>query len=347
MIPFIYIPLLVLSSAPSVIGIYSYISIALLIIMNLIQTKIDKTKIIYFVAFLTVVLISFFKFILEFPLASLDLSIINLLLQLFFFLTFPKTSEASLIIKKSILFQAIACLSLSIYGLIVNDHSMFVLGGNTKGINGLLIPKGIYSTPQVLASVSLALCFLYKEKIVRFLGLIILVSSFNRTSLTSYILILFTKIKNKVFFLFLMLLVCIIVLYKYDLSLYLNFRTITSRLYLFFGGLSTINLNSIPTNIFGSWEEITFYLPTYGIHKNYIENGYLYIFKYTGLIGLLIYISFGIKISISIFKKDNITLFVYFIIYYYLFPLLTHEYLTNSFYQILLLFYIYNYDDKH
>ncbi|MBC5788678.1 hypothetical protein [Providencia sp. JUb39] len=342
---YIYILLLTLSSAASVVGMISYISLTTLIILHFFHFKSNKLRLGKFL-----ILISYFLILLTIAVINkedryldLDLSVINIFLQLMFLITLPKSHIVFDSVKLSLLIQLLLSFLLCLYGLFFHDYSMFVDSKYTKGYDGLLIPTGIYSTPQALASVGLIVFFFNKEKIKKYIGVLAILSSLNRTSYSTFLITIFLK-SNKKLILLSFLSFLLVFLYIYNLSDYINLRTIISRLNLLFGAYSQINTDSLITILFGSWNKIEFYLPMYNIYKNYIENGYLFIFYHFGVIGLLVYIFYGIPLLLSLMKaKKNEITFLFFS-YYFINPIMTHEYLITSFYQILFVFYFYSHN---
>ena len=270
---------------------------------------------------------------------DIDLSNFNIFIQLLCLCTFPRNFDFFKLIKKSLSIQLLLSIFLCIYGLLFNDYSMFIDGKYTKGYEDILIPKGIYSTPQALASVSLVVFFLNKEKLNKILGFCGILISLNRTSYAIFILTLLIKSNKKGLIFFILTPLAFLFLVYFNIEEYINLRTIDSRMNLLVGASSQINIDNVLFFIFGSWKKIEFYLPMYDIYKNYIENGYLFIFNSFGIVGIIIYLFFGLYIFSKLLKKKNNDITFLFLSYYFITPIMTHEYLISSFYQIIFVLY--------
>lgn len=308
----IYVLLLTLGAAASIIGNISYIAIILLIILDLLYKKQSRENILSIILITTYFLMLYLIASFSLSMEDLNLSNINIFIQLICLITFPRTYDFFKLIKKSLSLQILFSILLCLYGLLFNDYFMFIDSKYTKGYEDILIPKGIYSTPQALASVALIVFFLNKEKIPKFLGFVGTLISLNRTSYAIFILTLLIKANKKALMFFTIISLLAFILLFYNLEEYINLRTIDSRINLLLGASYQINIDNILSFVFGSWKKIEFYLPMYDIYKNYIENGYLFIFNFFGVIGIMIYLFFWGYIFSKLLRTKKMKLFSYF-----------------------------------
>ena len=335
----IKLSLLVLCSLSVYLGSASYLALLVLASINFMTNKYNLDR--YLVVFLLVLLYAFllFLFLVEYPKEQFDYSVFNVFIQVLTMLSFISNYANYIIIRKSLFIQIVLSIALSVYGIVSGNTSMFINAAATKGFSDILIPLGIYSTPQVFASVILFYVFTSKALIDRALSISMLVFIMNRTSIIIYFIVSSLRSFKSSLFVFTLCLVGSIYIFTYSIGSfqYTNIGTILSRLNLISGVLGEIDLNSIQVWMFGSWSKVEFYLPMYDVTKNYVENGFLFIFKYFGVVGLLLYLVSGCIVTKRLLDKNYTSLFILFILYYFGTQNMTHEFLTVTFYQIMVL----------
>lgn len=351
---FIYILLLVISSNAYYLGASSYIGIVLLIFINLFTGKLNQQS--AFMIFLITSLVLFNTAHLYMDGKTVDVVVYNFFLQLLFLFSLDfRNVELRWTFIRALQMQIFISVFIGLVGVITGEHSMFVDAGHAKGFSGLLALRGIYSTPQLMASICLAaffLCTPRQEKqipslyISKTLSVAMLIFTINRVNLAALCLLGFlrvnTSLKNKTIWQFVKLLspllgvvVAIISLQLLDYSK-INLQTIQSRLYLFTGVISKINFDSVLSVLFGDFSIIHFYIPQYQVDINYVENGFLFLFKYFGIVGLLFYIVAGLVIAIKM-RKINFLLGAYAIFYLFVAQNFTNEFVSFVFPQVLFL----------
>lgn len=351
---FIYILLLVISSNAYYLGVSSYIGIVLLILINLLTGKLTQQGV--FMGFLVTSLVLFNTAHVYVDGKAIDVVVYNFFLQLLFLFTLDfRNAELRWIFIRALQVQIFISAFIAFVGIITGEHSMFVDAGHAKGFSGLLALRGIYSTPQLMASICLAaffLCTPHQEKRIpslfasKTLSIAMLIFTINRVNLIALCLMGFLKVnislKNKTLWQFAKLLspllgvvVAIISLQLLDYSK-VNLQTIQSRLYLFTGVISEINFDSVLSVLFGDFSTIHFYIPQYQVDINYVENGFLFLFKYFGIAGLLLYIVTGCVVAIKI-RKINFMLCMYAIFYLFIAQNFTNEFVSFVFPQVLFL----------
>ncbi|MFS1486773.1 hypothetical protein BCU41_019600 [Vibrio lentus] len=280
-----------------------------------------------------------FLFLVDYQKEQFDHSVFNVFIQLLTMLSFNYSSASYVLIRKSLFIQILLSVGLSIYGVVSGDTFMFINAAATKGFSDMLIPLGIYSTPQVFASVILFYVFTSKTIIDRALSISMLVFIMNRTSIIIYFIVSSLKNFKSILFVFILCIIGSLYIFTYSIGSfqYTNIGTILSRLNLIFGVLGEIDLNSVQIWLFGSWNKVEFYLPMYDVTKDYVENGFLFIFKYFGALGFLLYVTLGYIVIKNLLDKKYTSLLILFTLYYFGTQNMTHEFLTVTFYQIIVL----------
>lgn len=357
---YLYILLLVISSNAYYLGVSSYIGIVLLIIINLFTGKLNQQGV--FMIFLVTSLVLFNTAHLYVDGKTADVVVYNFFLQLLFLFTLDfRNAELRWIFIRALQAQIFISAFIALVGVITGEHSMFVDAGHAKGFSGLLALRGIYSTPQLMASICLAaffLCTPRQEKripslfVSKTLASAMLIFTINRVNLIALCLLGFFKIntslKNKTIWQFAKLIspllgivIVIISLQLLDYSK-INLQTIQSRLYLFTGVISEINFDSVLSVLFGDFSTIHFYIPQYQVDINYVENGFLFLFKYFGIAGLLLYIVAGCFVVVKV-KKINFMLGAYAVFYLFIAQNFTNEFVSFVFPQVLFILLSYPY----
>lgn len=337
MISYLSSILLAIGSSAAILGKVSYIALLIQLVINIFVFKIGREKIFVLLSIVLFFLILHaFHFVFD-TYVELDISIVNVIIQLLVVITIGINFRGLVIVRRSLLIQLIFCICISVYGITFSDYSMFVNASNTKGFSSFFIPTGIYSTPQALASVALVVFFLYRQKIIKLICLFTILFSMNRTITFIFLSSTFFRYYKAVLT-GAILLVPFLLIYLDGLNSAVNLRTILSRLYLFEGATSKIELDSFRQIIFGTLNTIEFSLPMYGINKNYIESSLLFIFKYFGVLGLFLYIFYGFVISAISLKNKQYNMFLLFTLYFFIAQLMTHEFLVSSYYQIVYIF---------
>ncbi|HAS6776043.1 hypothetical protein [Vibrio parahaemolyticus] len=337
MISYISSVLLAIGASAAVLGKISYVALIMQLIINLFIFKVGKKKLfILTLIFFYFLILHAFHFTFD-SYKQLDISIVNIVIQIFVVATIGVNVRGVLIVRRSLLIQLLFSILVSIYGVVFNDYSMFVNASHTKGFASFFIPTGIYSTPQAFASVSLVVFLLYRAKIIKLISFLTMVFSINRTIMLIFLTNSFLKYYRLIITL-LVIALPFLLGYLVESNSVINLRTILSRLYLFEGAASQMELGNFRQIMFGTLSTIDFYLPMYGVTKNYIESSILFIFKYFGVLGLFAYIFYGLLLSAISFRNKQVSLLIVFFLYFFVAQLMTHEFLVSSYYQIVYIF---------
>ncbi|HDR2318352.1 hypothetical protein [Enterobacter asburiae] len=342
----IFVLLMVISASAHYLGMVSYLALSILIIINVIKNNHTIRRSLIVIILLTIFLINSAYTI--YSDLSIDPVVGNFLLQMMFLLTLDYKKERSLLILEAIKWQILASFILGLIGFLGINNSMLIDAGSAKGFSGFFALTGIFATPQLLASACIA--FLIFHPIIRrsdsenkknsnftkYISFSVLLASLNRVNIL-FVLVwkiikpLYKKIGGNAI-LFLLVLCGVVVLYiatsfiSFDSTI---LQTVQSRIALIFGVISTINFNDVWQVVFGMFNTITFYLPEYLVDISYVENGFLFIFKYFGVFGLMTYLLFSLLIILSLFRRSKLLAF------YAAFYLLIVQNFTNEFVSII------------
>lgn len=351
---YIYIFILVVAANASYLGTVSYAAILILILINLFANRLNSGALLLLFMTLSLVLFNTVRIFIDGK--KVDMVVYNFLLQLIFLLTLDYSSIVlRYVFIRALQLQIFLSATLAIFGILFNEHSMFIDAGHAKGFEGMLALRGIFSTPQLMASICLAMLFLSSSRIVignrtqlvgKFLSAIMLVFTINRINfIFLFILALFKanfNFKGKLTWQFIKLLSPLITVSLVLISLQLidytqiNLQTLQSRMFLLNGVLSEINFNSFVSVLFGDFSTIHFYIPQYQVDIDYVENGFLFLFKYFGVVGLIAYIVIGAALSVNAFKKHFVPgLYVFF--YLFVVQNFTNEFVSFVFPQVMFL----------
>jgi hypothetical protein len=350
--------LLVISAGAFVLGSLSYIAVGMLILINLFKNKLPLPR--YFCIIIVVFL--FVLNLIRVPeFNDFDYVALNFALQLIFLLSVDyRDVRYCRNILLSLKLQIAISVAWCAFGLLTGNMTMFVDAGSAKGFNGLYALRGIYSTPQLLASVCLAVLFFSKYNVLQKRstkrGIVslftIMVASLNRVNIISLIALFFVSLqrhKNRVLvyalnslLLVLVLTLCIV----FNIGQFINFQTIESRNLLIEGVVASINFDSIAEVLLGSFGKINFYIPQYIVYISYVENGLLFLLKYYGVLGLLSYIIICSLFVYKLFKQNHVQLAVYAFLYLFVVQNFTNEYLVTVFPEIIaLMLFVFYYRD--
>ncbi|WP_455507434.1 hypothetical protein [Enterobacter sp.] len=338
--------LMVISASAHYLGIIAYLALSILIIINVIKNSLTIRRIFIIIAFLTIFLLNSASTL--YSGLTIDSVVWNFFLQMIFLLSLDYKKENSLLVLEAIKWQIVVSFILGLIGLAGINKSMLIDAGSAKGFSGFYALTGIFATPQLLASACIAF-LIFKPIIrcgesenkknnnfIRYVSLSVLLVSLNRVNIVFFLLWklikpLYKKLGGNVI-LFLLALLGVTLFYIAISFLSLDstiLQTIQSRMALIQGVISIINFNDVWQILFGMFNTITFYLPEYLIDISYVENGFLFIFKYFGLFGLMTYLSFSILIFITLFKRNKVLAF------YAAFYLLIVQNFTNEFVSII------------
>lgn len=359
---YVIILLMIISASAHYVGVISYISLLALIVLNFRNCKFSYNR--YFIIFLFSVLYGANILVSLNSKNGIDLVIANFFLQILFILTVNYNEKYISLIIKSIELQVVISFLMGIVGFLNINQSMFIDAGATKGFAGMHALIGIYSTPQLLASLCIASLIFnnnikgdckgsVKSKLFNSISLVVLVLTLNRVNIFSLVAwCLIREIYKKAGWLITMLLffVSTIIVFYYVVFIIpwdgLLLRTMQSRYALITGVISEIDLNSPWQVVFGLFDNISFYLPDYMVNITYVENGGMFIFKYFGLIGLFLYIVFAFVLAVKLYKNKAKFLSLYALFYLLIIQNFTHEFLSFVFSQIIVLL-IYHVIPKH
>ncbi|MBJ9515927.1 hypothetical protein [Citrobacter portucalensis] len=350
----IIILLMVVAASANYLGIISYISLSILIVINLIRNKHTHKRNFAIVSILSVFLINTLYTV--YSGFDIDPVVGNFLLQILFLLTLDYRKEQSLLIYEAIKWQVLISFLLGLIGFMGINNSMLIDAGSAKGFSGFYALTGIFATPQLLASACIALVLFQpiisssisqvkkSSSIIKYISLCVLLVSLNRVNILFFISWkMISPIYKKIggiAILFLLSFLGVIVFYMAILFMSLDntvLQTVQSRIALISGVISTINFNDIWQVLFGLFNDINFYLPEYLIDISYIENGFLFIFKYFGAFGLIVYVLLSLSIVISLLRRNNKLLAIYAAYYLFIIQNFTNEFVSLIFPQIIYL----------
>lgn len=350
----IMVLLMIAAASAHYLGVVSYISLASLIIINVMIKGLTFRRYIIILLFLIVfILNSLYTYSQN---LSIDPVVGNFALQILFLLTLNYKKEQAAIIFNAMTWQILISLALGGVGLLGIDRSMLIDAGSAKGFSGLYALTGLFATPQLLGSICLAFLLLhpllkiellkskFRDKITEFVSFGVLLVTLNRVNIGFYLLWKFFVVLYKklgVLGVFALTLISgVVVSYSIVYILSLDdapLQTIQSRLALILGVISTINFDDWWQIIFGMFNNIHFYLPAYQIDITYVENGFLFIFKYFGSLGILVYSVCGLILVISLFNNNQRLLSAYAVYYLFVVQNFTNEYVSIVFPQIIYL----------
>ncbi|PHM58612.1 hypothetical protein [Xenorhabdus sp. KK7.4] len=335
--------LLVISSMPSILGNASYFSLIIFLSINFILNKHNPS---IYIILLLFSLFYVLNLINPISFEEVDIVVFNFLLQIIAILSIPyKKLIYENIIYDAIKIQLVLNVIITILCIMVGSDFTFVDATYAKGFDGFWALKGIYSTPQILASLALFfIIYSYSEHknnniILKLIPYVIIPLTLNRVNffIGFFMILINQKIIKIKYWLFFSILLGVVFLFLLPLlgSDLAKINTIESRLYLTEGVVNKINFNSFINITFGNFGKIDFYLAKYDLMKNYIENGYVFIFKYFGFIGIITYLFLSTSLIYFLFinKKHNLSIFAFF--YMFITQLFTHEFLTIAYMQII------------
>ncbi|MFQ2671832.1 hypothetical protein ACV1DN_18970 [Aeromonas allosaccharophila] len=326
-----------LASSPFHIGIISYACVLLLSLFNIF---LDGIRVAYLIPIIlvNVYLISSGH--------DIDFVVINVLLHCFCLLTFVNKNRLMLL-RDTLCLIIIANVFLFLYSKLFN-YDVFFVSSIAKGIeDGIPLYRGIYSTPQLLASMCLIYwVVLYSTiknankfhlSVVLPLSIFLCLMSFNRTILGGSILIfgmgyIFNR-SPRFFFLFLLLCIVAIPLI-FELITTVNIETVNSRLYLSGFVWDTIDKYDVCKLLFGDQSVFSTEVKVVNYFVlNNIENGFLFLFRFFGLCGLFFYTLCIVLFMYKSYVKNRDFVYVCFILFYFVFvQLITQEFVSINFY---------------
>ncbi|GLX77572.1 hypothetical protein tinsulaeT_09120 [Thalassotalea insulae] len=318
-----------------------------LTLLNISYIKISKTKVISILALISFLLIR----ILFTGVAHFEQSMIVLCILFIWFLSLPiNASYFNSIIKPAIFL-------LFLLGFIASIFTAFFGIGNfassmlPKGLPYVFAFKGTTSTPQTYGTIGILsyLCITLfstnsnTKKLKQRFTLVLANFALNRVTLIETILLICRK--HMILF-FMMLIVVGIVASLFSDNVLFTISTLQSRIDLT-RGIWEQYLNSQSSNIlFGNFKQPDVFYSTSYMDINYIENGYMFLLYYFGILGTACYLAFFtlFLIVLPIAKKIQVNKAIFYvaIIYFLFVPLLTHEFLSISYYLMLyLVLYVY------
>lgn len=332
--------LMVIASGAYYLGGISYVAVGALILINLLKNRLPASRYLIISCFL---LFFTFNLIRVSVISDFDLVALNFLLQIVFLMSIDfKNIRFMRCILASLKIQITISVVLCIFGFLTGNMYMFVDAGSAKGFSGLYAARGIFSTPQLLASVCLALLVFVryghleqtssKRKYLFLLPVIITtINRINIIGLLSVFLIALQKSKRKyIVYLVNTLIIGVFstVILSLDFAQIMSIQTIESRTLLLEGVINSININSITSVIFGDFEKIYFYIPQYLTGVTYVENGFLFLLKYYGAIGLLLYIMVCAVFICRIKSRVGFEMSFYAFFYLFIVQNFTNEFLV-------------------
>ncbi|WP_394167727.1 hypothetical protein [Photobacterium piscicola] len=326
--------LIFISLSPAIFGgIFTKVSLIILIVFNTFMfCNIKRLKYIFFIMIVFLILI--LKSIINDD--NVDSSIYILLLNILFFVTLYKSHNVYLnAYLRGILISVILGFVMSVisiyYGL--NQYSVSLAN---KGFLNIHSITGFTKIPQTFGSLCILLMFIFmtkKNKIFSNLFLIISMLTINRVSLFTGLLLKSTSF-NKLYYIVILIVIFPLLWLLPDLTIINNSQTIFSRFDMILNIIQHMLNQNIFDLLFGSFQ-----LPDFSIYKGtditYIENGFMFIFYYFGIVGVLSYLLFSFYILCNVRKKGKIYVYYSFLVLIVI-PNFTHEYLFLSFYLSLI-----------
>ncbi|WP_155271049.1 hypothetical protein [Xenorhabdus bovienii] len=340
--------LLLISSIPTILGKISYLSLMAFLLINL---SFNKKKFFDYILILFMIVLFIINILRIDNFKEIDLVVFNFLIQIITIISIPYNKPIyEKIIYNSIKIMLIINITATILFLITDNLApVFIDATHAKGFEGFWALKGVYSTPQILASLALFfIIFSISERknnsiFVKIIPYIILPITLNRVNIFIGIIIFtLSKLLKRLNIRKIIIIFSLIFIISVSLLLISNIEitkinTIESRIYLTKSVIERIDFHSLSDIIFGNFTKIEFYLYRYQITKDYIENGHLFIFKYFGLIGLISYIFLSFCLVHTLFRRNKYTLAIFSFFYLFVTQLFTNEYLTIAYMQIVTL----------
>lgn len=341
--------LMVIASGAYYLGGVSYIAVGLLILINLVKNELPSSRYLMMLCFS---LLFVFNLTQLQNLASFDLVALNFFLQIIFLLSIDFRKEAFIrCIFTSLKIQLTISVVLCVFGVLTDSMGMFVDAGSAKGFSGLYAARGIFSTPQLLSSVCLAILVFgkygnlvgvpTKRNFLFFLS--IMAATINRVNIIGLLSVLFISIQksNRKYFVYtlnvLLVSVFSVIVLSLDFDRFMSIQTIESRALLLDGVINSINTDSIISVVFGDFEKIYFYIPQYLMGVTYVENGFLFLLKYFGVVGLLSYIIICALLVYKINSQCGLELTFYTFFYLFIVQNFTNEFLVIIYPEIIAL----------
>ena len=274
-----------------------------------------------------------------------DTSFVVLIFMLWF-VSIPKNYDGYFnIIKKSVIYSFFIGSILSIIDIVIlKDSSYFTYNMAGKGLSFVDAFIGLSNIPQTFGTLGL-MTYLVLQSSNRHLSksaLFIANLAFNRVTLILSAIIVFRK---NIIIYFSLLIVALILLYFYvDSDSLFAMHSITNRVGLTLGIWDKyINGSFIDILIGVKTKPGVFYMSGNG-GIDYIENGYMFLLYYYGLLGAACYILFFLSWIIVIpfcfkMKINKLDLYIA-LLYFFIVPLFTHEIAHINFYIMMyVLFY--------
>lgn len=255
-----------------------------------------------------------------------------------------KTNISLKLIQDSLLLNIYSGLILSIAATILNTELPGTLSLIEKAMPFIYAPIGFCPTLQVYGTLCIAWIFIsfeskQKKTISFYLIIFAAIITFNRATLLFLIVLLFIY-KTKPTIIIISIISCFLLSIDIIQDALLSSSTLNSRNELRVGAeLSYWNSHDMITYLIGKGSHMT----TEAIAnktiwgRQYIENGFDFIFHSYGIIGFIIY---NIIIAYLLYKailNKQLYLTLIIIYYYYIEQFLTNEYLTSSFVYISLI----------
>jgi hypothetical protein len=329
--------LYIIASCSFYFGAVSYAALLLIVIINLVSTKLSPIRYFFILSVVGFLLINFLRLG---TYSGIDLTAFNFSLQLIMLCSLDLKKRRDInIIYTSLSLQVAFSLLFGLWGYISNNFIMLVDAGQAKGIAGFYALRGLYSTPQILASISLLLIVSSvmfdiksrRNQIVLVMSIISLLLSLNRVNILVLCILIsifmMMRVRHKIILLiFISPILTILALSIDSTNNFMNIATLGSRILLINGVISTIDMTSITDIMLGNFKSFSFYLPEYLINVSYVENGLLSLFKYFGLLGLLAYVSGAVFLILKLAKNKLYIISMYAFCYFFLVQNMTHEF---------------------
>ncbi|WP_261925316.1 hypothetical protein [Aeromonas caviae] len=273
------------------------------------------------------------------------------MLHYLFFLTFPKGRSCVYFLRDTISYIMVVNFCIFIFSVVFSYDGFFV-SSMAKGIvDGFPLYKGIYSTPQILASMCLIYWISlyvtrggskYQLMFVFPLSIALCLLSFNRTIIAcSIVIFLIGTMLNRSpkAILISILAAFFLVIVLVNFISYFNIETVNSRVALSEAVWDTIDMDAPLSILIGKQSPFSTMVNVgNGFVLSNVENGFLFVLRFFGISGVAFYVIYILTLMCQSFLLNKDVVYVLFIfMYFFIVQLITQEFVSVSFYIAMVL----------
>jgi hypothetical protein len=328
-------------------GIITKSALVLSILINLIYFP-NKTKVITILCFSSYILLT----VLIDSIDGVSESTFIVLLLLVWFISIPKFYNGYLeCIKTVVIYSLILGAVAAIYSIFFPSQNYdFTYNMASKGLPNIEAFIGLSNIPQtygILGIMVYVLTFEHTKK-RSYLYLFIANLALNRVTFILTLVSIFKRYLLLALLFFISLL--LVLIFTIDSETLFATHSLTNRVGLTLGIWQQYMSGSLLDILIGIKSKPQVFYMTSIVGIDYIENGYMFLLYYYGVIGLfsyLLFFSFWIFIIPFLFKVKLGKLNLYIaILYFFIVPLFTHEMLHINFYMMMYILFYRTYSSK-